>query len=143
MARVKTFWIKTSALLNYANPFEETAWVDLSNHLTLKEVDQVLVKGQEKLWPPFCFNDWVGLSSLAIRRRHLQKVAWFVKHGFQAPISLDVGIPSMGYCPSWLIDDGNHRFTAAAYRRLTLKEDPILPCHIGGSLDHFKKMNLV
>jgi hypothetical protein len=28
---------------------------------------------------------------------------------------IDVGVPSMGCCPSWIIDDGNHRLAAAFF----------------------------
>jgi hypothetical protein len=47
---------------------------------------------------------------------HLAKLLYFFYHGVDEPIEIDVGIPSMNYCPAWCIQDGNHRFMAAVLR---------------------------
>lgn len=46
------------------------------------------------------------------RYKHLQKIAWFVVHGIDSPIDVDVGVYSL----SLRIDDGHHRYWAACIR---------------------------
>jgi len=50
------------------------------------------------------------------RRYHIERVAYFVVHGWSDPIDLDVGVPSLGCHIVWVIQDGNHRFYAAVIR---------------------------
>ena len=47
---------------------------------------------------------------------HAERIAYLVLHQDTAPIQIDVGIPSLGYYPTHLITDGNHRLGAAFYR---------------------------
>lgn len=50
------------------------------------------------------------------RSDHVARIAWFVIHGWNDPIHIDVGVPSLGCYPSWPLEDGNHRFAAAVIR---------------------------
>ena len=50
------------------------------------------------------------------RQQHVQRVAWLVVNGWDDAISVDVGVPSLGYYVEWLVVDGNHRLAAAIYR---------------------------
>lgn len=47
---------------------------------------------------------------------HITRIAWFVVHGWNDPIHVDVGVPSLGFYPKWPLEDGNHRFAAAIIR---------------------------
>ncbi len=60
---------------------------------------------------------------------HEARIAWFVKHGWSDTIQLDVGVPSLGYCADWIVEDGNHRLAAAIYRG-----DKTINCGISGDL---------
>ncbi len=53
----------------------------------------------------------------ASRKRHIARVAYLVKNPPNDPIEIDVGVPSLGCLPSWIIADGNHRLAAAFYRK--------------------------
>ena len=64
---------------------------------------------------------------------HAARVAYFVVTGFQDPISLDVGIPSMGYSVDWMITDGNHRLAAAILSGLET-----VPAEFSGEIEVFK-----
>lgn len=65
---------------------------------------------------------------------HAARVAYFVVTGFQDPISLDVGIPSMGYSVDWMITDGNHRLAAAIFSGLETT-----PVEFSGEIEVFKQ----
>src|SRR5579859_2462738 len=59
-----------------------------------------------------------GLDGCATYRDsdwHAKRVAYLVQYGWDAPIILDVGIPSLGYVPYPLLD-GHHRLCAAIIR---------------------------
>lgn len=47
---------------------------------------------------------------------HAGRIAYFVTHGWEDPISVDVGVPSLGCNVRWPVQDGNHRLAAAIYR---------------------------
>jgi len=46
---------------------------------------------------------------------HAARIAWLVKFGWNCPIEIDFGIPSLGHCWYPLID-GHHRFAAAIFK---------------------------
>ncbi len=50
------------------------------------------------------------------RKGHAARIAWFVVHGWDDPLGVDVGVPSMGCRPAWLVVNGNHRWVAAVHR---------------------------
>lgn len=50
------------------------------------------------------------------KQYHIQRIAYFVVHGWNDLIDIDVGVPSLGYVPEWIIQDGNHRCAAAIIR---------------------------
>lgn len=47
---------------------------------------------------------------------HAERIAYFVVHGWEAPIEVDVGVPALLCHVDWLVQDGNHRLAAAIYR---------------------------
>jgi hypothetical protein len=58
--------------------------------------------------------------------RDWERVAWFVRYGWQDAISVDVGVPAFSVPPA--LFDGRHRLAAAIYKR-----DPWILVDPGGS----------
>lgn len=136
-------WIRTSVVVEHANPFTG-CWPDLSRPLTMEEIDQCLAAGQEQLHPPFEWEVQELTPAQKRRRRqeHVQKIAWFVKHGFQQPLEVDVGIPMLRHHVRHKVLDGNHRLAAALYRRSRYGEDPMLPLSVGGDIEYAIELGL-
>lgn len=107
--------VDVATLVGMHNPLR--AWSELKSPIRASEVHECLKAGQEELtetplWSELAFGK-ASLSDGEARRRHVAKIAYFVRHAPQTPISLDVGIPSMGCFTSCLVDDGNHRLAGA------------------------------
>lgn len=66
---------------------------------------------------------------------HAARIAYFIVNGFEDPISLDVGIPSMGYSMDWILTDGNHRLAAAILSGLET-----IPAEFSGEIEVFKQI---
>lgn len=71
-------------------------------------------------------------------RKHVKKIAFFVKHGWSDPIEIDVGVPEFGGYVSHIIYDGNHRLSAAIIR-----SDKTIRANLGGSISEMKKLRLI
>lgn len=111
--------ISVKKLQNQCNPF--SAWMEIDSEIQKEEVLKCLELGLEEVVnTPLAldayFDTGKPLNPLEARHNHIKKIAYFVKHGFDNPIDLDVGVPSMGCYPNHLIEDGNHRFAAAIIR---------------------------
>lgn len=65
---------------------------------------------------------------------HAQRVAYLVQYGWDDPIEIDVGIPSLGYVPYPLID-GHHRTCAAIIRG-----DKEIKAEVAGAVDYAKQL---
>jgi hypothetical protein len=46
---------------------------------------------------------------------HAGRIAYFVENESPEAISIDVGVPVLGFCPGWFLADGNHRLAAAIF----------------------------
>jgi hypothetical protein len=66
---------------------------------------------------------------------HFARIKWLMENGWQEPISIEVGIPSLGFVPEWMIDDGNHR-TAAAM----LMGRETIEVEFSGSVAYFEEL---
>jgi len=83
----------------------------------------------------------IPISSLKANGRkptandHAARIAYFIMNGFEDPISLDVGIPSMGYSMDWILTDGNHRLAAAIFSNLAT-----VPVEFSGEVEFFKEL---
>jgi hypothetical protein len=64
------------------------------------------------------------------RDYHIRRIAWLVKNGWDEPVEIDVGIPSMNYWPYPLID-GHHRLCAAIYL-----QHPHICASVAGCLEY-------
>lgn len=111
--------ISVKKLYNQCNPF--AAWMEIDLEIKKEEVFECLNQGLEEIAiTPLAldayFDTGKSLDPIEARQKHIKKIAYFVKHGFDKPISIDVGVPSMGCYTDHLIEDGNHRFAAAIIR---------------------------
>ena len=69
-------------------------------------------------------------------QKHIQRIAYFLLHGWDDPICIDVGVPGFpGYRASWLVTDGNHRLAAAIIRG-----DEIIKAWVDGSIDYAEEL---
>lgn len=48
---------------------------------------------------------------------HARRIAFLIVNPSDDPIEIDVGVPSLGCHIEWIIDDGNHRFASAVFRK--------------------------
>lgn len=131
--------LSVAHLVELHNPL--CAWAELGSPLTVEEVQACLEAGQEELchtplWTALIFGK-EKLPPEEVRRRHVAKVAYFVRHEAQDPISIDVGVPSLGCRSDCLVGDGNHRLAGAwIAQRATVRAS------VCGSIDHAQEMGL-
>lgn len=132
--------VNVKKLKRLANPFN--AWCEIKKPITKKEIMQCLAENKEES----VFTELVisienknKENIRKCRENHIKKIAYFVKHGFNAPILLDVGIPEIGagFNVEHYIEDGNHRFAAAIIR-----QDETINCKISGSYNFMKELGL-
>lgn len=94
------------------------------------EVQQA-IWGRRFRYEPFSL---LSESEKSDKLYHVKRIAYFVEHGWNDPISIDVGVPGLSE-PEWLIEDGNHRLAAAIYLR-----DKEILAEVSGSLEHAKML---
>ncbi len=63
--------------------------------------------------------------------QHAMRIAHFMACGYDHPIEIDVGVPSLRCHVDWIVTDGNHRLFAAA---MCLHRT--IAASIGGDIDH-------
>lgn len=68
------------------------------------------------------------------RESNIARIAYFYEFGWNDPIHIDVGIPSLDYYEI-KIDDGNHRLYAAI-----LRGDKTILADISGELDYAEEL---
>lgn len=110
-------------LKRICNPFEHCVW-DIPKPVTIDEVSMVLATGAMAADYDEDLHDKSSID-------HAQRIAYFVHNGWQDPIVIDVGVPTLGFNPDWIIWDGNHRLAAAIYRG-----DKFIEAEIGGDVDY-------
>ena len=110
------------------SPFQSRVWHSMRSPIQRKEIDQAVSEGRLK---GFDENLWQDES----RSSHIERIAYLVVHGWDDPISIDVGIPFLGCYVDWIIVDGNHRLAAAFYRN-----DTHIDVGISGCNDYIKEL---
>lgn len=131
--------VSVARVVELFNPLE--AWPELHEPIGKEEVMACLERGEEALshtpsWTELALGK-VVLDESEVRRRHVAKIAYFVRHDIQQPIGLEVGIPSKGYFTDGLVDDGNHRLAGAWIRGLET-----ISAQISGEIAQAKKLGL-
>ena len=72
------------------------------------------------------------VSTDAPAHEHIGRVKYLARCGWNDAITLDVGVPCLGYWgPTWPVVDGNHRLWAAI-----LRDDAAIDADIDGQLSH-------
>lgn len=94
------------------SPFVVRVWGDFKRPIRVEEVAQAIQDG--KLNP----KPYSDEGRPWRRQEHIQRIAYLVVHPSPHPISIDLGVPALGFCPEWPIYDGNHRLGSAFYRGL-------------------------
>lgn len=92
--------VPISVLREHCNPFKSVVWgADRTRPVTRRQVKNRIETGNLK----------------DSGKDHHARIAKFVVDGWRDAIHIDVGVPSMGFHPEWMVDDGNHRLGAAIY----------------------------
>ncbi len=119
--------VSLKRLLALANPVEDPPW----ECGILLSKDDVLeaIAAQDWLTTPVP-DEEQGNPYL-----HARRIAFLASHGWSDPIEIDVGVPSVGCCPVWPIEDGNHRLYAAAVR-----EDTHVDTSVSGDLNYAARL---
>ena len=104
-----------AALKDLSNPLETPPWPGVKRAAFLREL--ALALEERRFNPPHTpLLKAEGADRDAGPRAHAERVAWFVQHGWNDPIDIDVGVPSLGCHVRWVVLDGNHRWAAALWR---------------------------
>lgn len=91
-----------------ADPFVQHVW-EIETPITREEVGAAI-------FDQSCETAAEPVAADADRETHIRRVAYLAVHGWEDPIEVDLGIPSMNFLPDWPIQDGNHRLAAAIFR---------------------------
>lgn len=120
--------VPVARLLEICDPTKVTAWRGFVIHPD--EVEEAVKEDrlQSSPWDP-------SIPKKRERQYHIERVAYFVVHGWTDPIDIDVGVPSLGCYISWMILDGNHRFYAAVIRN-----DLSILSTLSGDLNHAREI---
>lgn len=110
-------FVPTRRMIRYTNPLSTPPWdgdyvydravIDRmisSNRLEENPWDAGTDPAQDAAASPEDFSTY-----------HARRVAYLVVYPSSMPISIDVGIPQMGFRPKYLIFDGCHRLAAAIH----------------------------
>lgn len=119
--------IPIERIIDHANPVESPPW---ACGILLRPSD-VLAAIQEERFQAIPDE----YSSDLDYAYHAERIAYLVVHGWDDPIEIDVGVPSMGCHVGWPVLDGNHRLYAAMYRG-----DPEIRATVSGSLDYMQEL---
>lgn len=119
--------VKVRSLQRFCDPYAHTVWHGMKTPLRISEVSEALGRGA-------VHGGHLEASVLTphARERHVERVAWFVVHGWEDPITIDV---DMARHDDWMIDDGNHRFAAAIYRG-----DETIEALVYGQVDYAERL---
>ena len=117
--------VSVAALALFCDPFRLVCWhMDLVAPITREEVA--------------AYVEDPALPVDGARQGHAAGIARYVRDGWTRPLDVDVGVPSLGWNPPWIVDDGNHRLAAAIYLGMDTVE-----ISLGGSMQRAVDMGLV
>lgn len=94
------------------SPYDSNPWANVAPP-TFEEVRQSIALGKLNLPIP----SPIILDDTPNREWHIGRIAYLAVNGWEDPIDIDVGIPSLGCYANDIIMDGWHRFAAAIYRK--------------------------
>jgi hypothetical protein len=121
--------IPLAALDAFRSPFENDVWrcglVSMSMVAQALKEDLVYDYAQWQV----AINESPNQQPSA--QQHAARIAYLVKNGWDDPIDIDVGVPSLGAVGHWPYTDGNHRICAAI-----LRGDTHIRADISGDVDY-------
>ena len=126
--------IEIQDMLHYVNTLDDRAWG--GDYIFSREsIRSCLEKNLLESRPWDSGEDPIQASEDFDPLYHSKRVAYLVVNPSLEPIAIDVGIPSLGFTPAYLIQDGCHRLAAAIYWG-----DPYIHVDYAGSEDYFREM---
>lgn len=128
-SRRKGVLVPVHRLVEHCNPFD-AVWDTPDRgrfRITIPQVRKCIALGKFESKP---FDPATDCPTWTLHR-HACRVAYLATHGWDDPILIDVGVPSMGCNVEWLVEDGNHRTAAAVVRG-----DAFIKSVISGSYRH-------
>lgn len=126
--------IKISNLMPNIEPFN--CWVDIQRPLKEEDIFSAVENNLGQLTDTeYKWNE--SKDSEEAYWNHIKKVAYFIQHDIEKPISIDVGVPSLGFCPAYIVEDGNHRLLATI-----IKGNTTIKAEVSGSVDYAEELGL-
>lgn len=117
--------VSVPILSRICNIFESNPW-GIEQEFTPQLVREAAAQGR------VCGTPMDGLTKTKPDANfHIERIAYFLTNPSTDPISIDVGVPTIGCHVAWPVDDGNHRLAAAI-----LNGQATIPATIGGSIPH-------
>lgn len=132
--------VPVADIVALVDPLRRNPWRGVDRVVREEEVREAVARGDlrdahlgEGLYEDHKDRMTADEARALARREHVARIAWFVVHGVDAPVEIDVGIPSVGFFVGGIVlDDGHHRLAAAAIRG-----DATIPVCPSGECDHF------
>jgi hypothetical protein len=116
--------IRVSTLVEAVNIPNFNPW-GCRRKITFKEINE-FIRGNELRREA---------STANTTEQHIARIAYLVVNGWNDPIDIDVGVPSLSCHISHIVTDGNHRLWAAAVRG-----DEFIAAEISGCVDTIKEV---
>jgi hypothetical protein len=95
--------------------------------VTVDEVMEAFTNGSDRAAAESYSHETPGNMSVLW---HANRIAYLMRNGWDDPIDIDVGIPSLGYYP-YILTDGHHRLCAAI-----LTGERFIKAQVSGSVDY-------
>jgi hypothetical protein len=112
------------------NPFKISIW-GTKYPVSYKEIEKAIKINYTFPTPYSSFLDPPRWS----KNKHIGRIAYLVLNPDLTPIEIDLGIPTLGYSPEWVVVDGNHRLAAAIFRG-----DKTINATCSGEVDLIKEL---
>lgn len=117
-------------LLELCNPFKDPPWEGVAS-LSMEGIRAAV---RDRFVEPSSYSDGGRGRSWGVED-HIARIAYLVIHGWDDPIDVDVGVPSLGCWLEWPVTDGNHRLAAAAVRG-----DEYIVASVSGSCEYMREL---
>ena len=111
------WFVSVASLKRHVNPLRRSPWQGSAGYgKSLRAAVTRCLNANDLSEQPWDSGDRPAQKHGSDDGYHAKRIAYLVRNPDATPIDIDVGIPSIGFVPSHLIMDGNHRAAAAIYR---------------------------
>ncbi len=114
--------VSVPRLVALCDPFEAPPWEGVAR-LTVEGVREAI---RDSFFQPQEYSVATRPKAWSVEQ-HIARIAYLAAHGWEEPIEVDVGVPSLRCYVNWPVTDGNHRLAAAVVR-----EDKFILSSVGG-----------